>query len=71
MTVSTHMSRISYTLRALHWIPQALTCELKHVHLSMCLQSVPKLRADAHDNWWHLVTEDESRFYHEYVPRGI
>jgi hypothetical protein len=55
------------TLKNLHWLPHALTCELKQIRLSMCVQLLPKLRAHAHDNWRHLITGDESRFYSEHV----
>jgi hypothetical protein len=66
-TVRIHMSRISYILKTLRWIPHMLTCELKQVRLSMCLQLLPKLRTYAHDNWRHLVTGDEPWLHHEYV----
>jgi hypothetical protein len=59
-TVRTHMSRIGHTLKSLQWIPQALTSELKQVRFGLCLQLLLKFRADAHDNWWPLVTGDES-----------
>jgi hypothetical protein len=56
--VRTHISRMNYTLKTLCWIPHALTSELKHVRLTICLQLLPKLPAHAHDNWQHLVTGD-------------
>jgi hypothetical protein len=44
-TVRTHMSRIDHTLKIFRWIHHALTCELKHIHVTMSLQSLPKLCA--------------------------
>jgi hypothetical protein len=55
-TARRHMSQIGDTLKALRWIPHALTCELKQIHLSMRSQSLPKLRPHAHANWRHLIT---------------
>jgi hypothetical protein len=37
----------------------------------MCLQLLPKLRADAHDNWGHLVTGYETWFYYKDDRNGI
>jgi hypothetical protein len=70
-TVRTHMSRIGYTLMTLRWIPHALTSQLNQIHSPICLQLLSKLRADAHDNWRHLVTGDEIWFYYEYVRERI
>jgi hypothetical protein len=47
------------------------TSELKQVRLRKCLQLLAKLCAYVHDNCWHLVTKDESWFYHEYVQDSI
>jgi transposase len=70
-TVRTHLSRIGYTLKALRWIPHALTSDLKYIRLMICLQLLPKPRAHAHNNWRELVTGDERWFYHEYVRDRI
>jgi hypothetical protein len=43
-TVRTYMSRIGYTPKTLRWIFHALTCELKQVRLTQCLQLLSKLR---------------------------
>jgi hypothetical protein len=37
-TFRTHTLRIGDTLKTLLWIPRILTCELKHVCLSICLR---------------------------------
>jgi hypothetical protein len=55
-TVRTDMSRRGYTLKTSRWISLTLTCELKYVCLTMCLQLFPKLRAHVHANWRPLVT---------------
>jgi hypothetical protein len=70
-TVRTHISRVGCTLKSLQWIPHALTNDLKQVRFNLCLQLLPKLRAHAHDNWRHLVTENESWFDYEYVRDRI
>jgi hypothetical protein len=70
-TVRTHMWPIGYTMKSLRWIPHALTSGLKQTHFDLCLQMLPKLRAHAHDNWRHLITENESWFYYEYVQDRI
>jgi hypothetical protein len=75
-TVRTHSSRIDDTLKSLRWIPHALTSELKQVRFDLCLQLLSKLRADAHDNWQHLVTGMRvgiitNMFGTEYGPQGM
>jgi hypothetical protein len=62
-TIRTHVSRMGCTLKSLRWIPHALTSELKRVRFDLCFQLFPKLRAHEHDNWWRLVTGNESWFY--------
>jgi hypothetical protein len=47
-TIRTQMSQMGYTLKTLRWIPHALTCELKHVLLTMwfsCFRSTARTRA--------------------------
>jgi putative flippase GtrA len=61
------MSRIGFPLKSLRWIPHALTSQLKQVRFNLCSQLLPRLRAQAHNNWRHLVTGYESWFYYEYV----
>jgi hypothetical protein len=58
-------------MKSLRWIPHALTSELRQVRFDLCLQLLPKLRVHAYDNWRHLVTGDESWFYHGYVRDRI
>jgi hypothetical protein len=70
-TVRTHMSRINSTLRTFCRILHALTCRLKQVRLTTCLQLFPKLLAHMQDNWRHLITGDENRFCYEYVRDQI
>jgi hypothetical protein len=63
-TVGTQMSRAGWTLKTLRWIPHELTCELKRVRLTMCVQAHPNLRAHTHNNWRHLAAGGESWFYY-------
>jgi hypothetical protein len=48
--VRMHMWRICYTLTITRWIPHVMICELKSVRFTMCLESFPKLWAEAHDD---------------------
>jgi hypothetical protein len=70
-TIRTHVRRMGYTLTNLHWIAHALIYELKQVHLTMCVQLLPKARAHADDNSLHLVMGDKSLFYDDYIRDRI
>jgi hypothetical protein len=66
-TVRLHLLRIGYVLRILHWVPHILTDDLKLVRVEMCPMMLAALRVQEQNQWYNIVTGDESRFYFEYV----
>jgi hypothetical protein len=70
-TVCAHLSRIGHTRKTFRRIPRGLTCQLKRICLIMCLQSLLKLRAHAHDNQAISSRGDESWSSYEYVRDRI
>jgi hypothetical protein len=74
-TVRTDMSQRGHPLKALHRIPQALTCELKQVCLSTCLQLLSKLRARTTtggiSSWGKKAAFPMNMFGIEYEQHGM
>jgi hypothetical protein len=75
-TVRTHMSWIGHTLNNVCWIPQVLTCELKHICSTMYLQLLLKLCVQTHEFGGILSQGTKANFVRsmfeiEYGQRGM
>jgi ribosomal protein L20 len=66
-TVSLHLLRVGYVLKAVHWVLHILMDGLKLVGVEICQTMLAALRVQEQNQWHNIATSDESWFYFKYV----